>query len=206
MEKQRQVVLGVCAALGPRFAATRCQIARRPSPDTEAAMCSFGLYAKPVTGLLHTESGRHGVFPPDGRMHLRDTGGLSSLTSGQQLQVSLQEVRDGLTTRAPVDASHLWGSDTWLFRLYRGCPPAEAPEALRSQNFRLHPTAPLALALGCTSTVAMEPSAENARWETCMGTPGSSAADASRVFVDAGFRWPTCTVHPETFGFPTTMQ
>ena len=55
MEKQRQVVLGMCAALGPRFAATRCQIARRPSPDTEAAMCSFGLYAKPVTGLLHVQ-------------------------------------------------------------------------------------------------------------------------------------------------------
>lgn len=54
VEKQRQVVLGVCAALGPRFAATRCQIARWPSPDTEAAMCSVGLYAKPVTGLLHT--------------------------------------------------------------------------------------------------------------------------------------------------------
>jgi len=61
-------------------------------------------------------------------------------------------------------SSHLWGSDTWLFRLYRGCPPAEAPEALRSQNFKLQPTAPLALALGCTSTDAMElPSAENAR-------------------------------------------
>ena len=55
VEKQRQVVLGMCAALGPRFAATRCQIARRPSPDTEAAMCSFGLYANPVTGLLHVQ-------------------------------------------------------------------------------------------------------------------------------------------------------
>ncbi len=54
VEKQRQVVLGMCTALGPRFAATRCQIARRPTPDTVAAMCSFGLYAKPVTGLLHT--------------------------------------------------------------------------------------------------------------------------------------------------------
>lgn len=56
VEKQRQVVLGMCAALGPRFAAMRCQIVSRPSPETEAAMCSFGLYAKPVTGLLHTEA------------------------------------------------------------------------------------------------------------------------------------------------------
>ena len=89
--------------------------------------------------------------------------------------------------------SHLWGSDTWLFRLYRGCPPAVAPEALRSQNFRLQPMALLALTLGCTSTVAMDaPSAENARWDMWMGTPGSSEADASRVFVDAGLRWPTC--------------
>ena len=88
MQKQRQVVLGVCAALGPRFAATRCQIARRPSPDTEAAMCSFGLYAKPVTGLLHTESGHHELFTQDGRMRLSETGGLSNLTSGRKLQVS----------------------------------------------------------------------------------------------------------------------
>ena len=56
MEKQRQVVLGVCAALGPGRAATRCQMASRPSPDTLAAMWSSGLYASPVTGALHTRT------------------------------------------------------------------------------------------------------------------------------------------------------
>ena len=63
MEKQRQVVLGVCAALGPGRAATCCQMASRPSPDTLAAMWSLGLYASPVTGALHTAECRFSGNP-----------------------------------------------------------------------------------------------------------------------------------------------
>ena len=94
---------------------------------------------------------------------------------------------------SPLAGPDLWGSATWLLRLYRGNRVAEAPLLRRSQNFRLQPTGLLALALGCTSTVAIEvPSAEKATWEMWMGTGCSSMAAASSVFVDATFRWPTC--------------